>query len=134
MGENAKARGKKMIGQYGPYSFSPLGYIDWNIWTPLETAIWERFENAGIPEAIDDYADEFTPAALIPVTYLFSRNGATYDKRVAEYQQAIQEGQEVGPSYAFIFDGRTIVVDGNHRAHARILEGQTSIPVRTLVL
>lgn len=57
-----------------------------------------------------------------------------YPERVDGYRAQLRNGTDIGPSLAVVHGGHHVLIDGTHRAAARVLEGQEDIPVRVLDL
>jgi hypothetical protein len=86
---------------------------------------------AGYREAASQGAGQ---DAVVPASRLRTVMPQPYPERVDGYRAQLRAGGDIGPSLAVRWNGHLVLVDGTHRAAARVLEGQRAIPATVLNL
>jgi hypothetical protein len=100
--------------------------------TSILEQVNEAFPVGGVRQAIS----EGSPGtdAMVPAGKLVRTAAYLYRDTVQQYRAQIRAGEDVGRTLVVKDAGKYYAVDGDHRAVARILEGQKRIPVRVLRL
>jgi hypothetical protein len=121
-----------MTGLSNPQVDSSLGQISTAEKHDVLDAVNEQYPVAGVNEVLST-PSAMTEAVRVPISDLTSMADTShtlYSDTVKSYIKDLQDGKELDPGLAVKMDGKTYLVDGNHRTEALIRTGHEDVPVR----
>jgi hypothetical protein len=106
-----------------------IGATDAGTKNEVLEAINAKYPIAGLNEVLHT-PEAMTEAVTVPVEDLTGTMTSLDSDTVKKYMADIASGKPVPPGLAVKIDGKTYVVDGNHRVDAQIRSGISDVPLQ----